>query len=350
MRHPTRQTGSIRPLVAAALLALLAGCSGTNVEPVPDIPETVEYDTVKMEYGDDDGVAPEEDRPMGTQKQMMVGARSQIALFGKATVFRTNVFMYYVFWLMDQVTQHRPTFREGDKYIWVGFPSGKYVRFEAWPTGENSYGYHMQYGNSRTDSAELFSGTFTRLAPDSDIQQGFGRLNFELDTAKKYGDGKSEGTLTVAFRRRGGVRQVRAQYTDFIGENDEKPLDARNRYTQIDGDKTRFAFFGRKNFHDAEDGEEEKEEFFSIDAAWLADRRGRTAAKVEEGNLDQPIEVDQCWDGSETVVWEDSTPDLPGEGGAKSDCAEPLRDLEMSAPTYEEPNGPPAVPAPHPEE
>ena len=337
--------------LAASVCILTVGlvaCGGQTVEPMPDIPEkTVDYETVNMEYGKKDGVQP------GTSgndqskvvRQKMVGATSGLALLARLTVFRTNRLIYGVFWLKEQVLKQRPLSQRGDRYTWVGWPDGNYVEFRLEVVSENSHEYTMWYGNNGRDKAVIFRGTFTRLGGKGDSLEGYGLLTFDFDALAKYRDRPERGEIRLAFRSRNGVRQVRVLYDKFAGEK----VDALNTYTQLPGGRTRFEFFGRSDW-ETDQSEQKKLEFFSADAAWLEDRSGRVAARIEGGNLDQPSEMKQCWDATETVVWETSMPSLPGNGGSKSDCADAVEMLQIEPPSYSQPPEKPQVPAEHAQE
>lgn len=344
MRRPTDHIPGLAVATAIVVLGNLAGCGGQTVEPMPDIPEkTVEYDTVKLEYGEEDGVQKKKSQPV---RQAMVGEKSGLALLSRATVFRTNVLMWYVFWLKRQVLKQRPKAHDEDEYVWWGWPNGKFVRFRVRLTGEDSHSYKMWFGDSRQDNAELFRGTFTLLSEEGEKQQGYGRLHFNWDTAHEYTDEKTQGKMTIAFRSRNNVRQVRVMYDKFKGKDAEKPIDAINRYVQLSSGRTRFKFFGRSDY-EQEMNEPKKKEFFSVDAAWLGDKRGRIAGRIGDGNLDMPFRIGQCWDESEKVVWEKRSAPFKGEEGDKAKCAARLKTLKMDPPTYSKPDGPPAVPEPH---
>lgn len=328
-----------------ALVALVTSCGPTTIEPVPDIPQTVDYDTVKIDYAGRDGV----EQPQGyTATGALVGETSGLAAFTRNTVFGTNEIMFGVFDLIDRITDfpaQRP--REG-QWVWQTPARAEdylYLRIDA--VDADTYAYTMRVGTSAQDNREVFSGWFTPFDADTDEQQGEGLLFLDFDALRTYDPNSFEGKMAIAFRSRNNVRQVRVGFEQF-GDGASEPLNAIYRYVELPSGRGRLVFFGRGDFGD--DGE--PHEFFSVDAAWTPAREGRVAARVEGGNLPQSYVVRQCWDTEETIVWEQSQPSRPlHDGGSSEACAASLRTLTINPPTYEPPNGRvPDVPDAHPSE
>lgn len=91
------------------LIALgVSACGPQTIEPVPDIPETVSYDTVRIDYGGEDGVQQAQrggfDGPV-TMAQALVGDPSNMAQLTRGVVFGTNRTIYKVFAFIDVLTK-----------------------------------------------------------------------------------------------------------------------------------------------------------------------------------------------------------------------------------------------------
>jgi hypothetical protein len=339
-------------LVLLALVSSLAlSCGPTTIEPVPDIPQTVDYDTVKIDYAGQDGV---EQPQAGTLTGALVGESSGLAEFTRETVFGTNEIMYGVFELIDRITAYPARQPQEGRWVWETPPrADDYLHLRIDAVDAETFSYSLRWGNSAQDNREIFSGWFTPFEtadPQSDAQQeqqGEGLLYLDFDAFHAYDPTSFEGKMAIAFRARNGVRQVRVGFDQFTN-GDSEPLNAIYRYVQLPSGRGRLVFFGRGDF--GEDGE--PHEFFSVDAAWLPDAQGRVAARIEGGTLSQPVVVRQCWDASETIVWEESQPNRPlHDDGSPDACAATLRALTIDPPTYEPPNGrDPDVPEAHPSE
>ena len=338
-----RITVTIASMSIVAVIGLIA-CGPLGTEPMPDIPETVEYDTVKIDYAGEDGI---QETQSNTLEQALVGDSSELARLTRETVFGTNRTIHRVFRLIE-VIQRFPTSRRTDElWEWEGQPNGDYLLFRITNVDEDTHAYTMRWGNSAQDNREVFSGEFTPIEPDTEPQQGSGTLRLDFDAVHAYDDSSAEGEMIIAFRVRNQVRQVRVGFYQFSKEGNP-PLDAIYEYVELPSGRGELVFFGHGDW--SQDGR--PFEFFSADAVWLADRQGRIAARIENGSLAQPYTVDQCWDAAEKIVWADAQPDIANyDDGSKDACAEPLQPLQIDAPTYQDHNGqPPEVPTPHPEE
>ncbi len=350
----------IRALVLCLSLATLApvlSCGPTTIEPVPDIPQTVEYDTVKIDYAGEDGV---EQPQSGTLHGALVGETSELATFTRETVFGTNQLMFRIFESIDTITEFPARRPRTNQWLWETGPNAdEYLYFRIDGVDDDTFEYTLRVGTSAQDSHEIFRGWFTPFdtaaqaeeqeaeEQETQGQQGEGLLHIDFDALHAHDPSSAQGKMAIAFRSRNQVRQVRVGFDQFTdGENE--PLNAIYRYVELPSQRGRFVFFGRGDF--SKDGE--PYEFLSVESAWLADRQGRVAARVENGSLDQPYTVRQCWDASETIVWEESQPARPlHDGGSTDQCAASLRGLRIDAPSYEPPNGEdPEVPSAHPAE
>ncbi|MFW6058401.1 MAG: hypothetical protein ACOC9W_06055 [Persicimonas sp.] len=333
----------LRMLTMLAAAGLLS-CGPETTAPMPDIPQTVDYDTVKIDYAGEDGV---EQTDSSTLTQAIVGESSELAGLTRQAVFGTNRTIYRVFELIDAITAFPPLRRGEDWWEWEGTPDGNYLFFRIDAVDDDTLEYTMRWGDSAQDNATIFTGWFRPFEAEGDPQEGVGVLRIDFDAIHAYDPSSAQGKIVIAFRARNQVRQVRVGYYQ-LREEPAEPLDAIYRYVELPSKRGRLVFFGRGDFA----GDGRPHEFLSVQTVWLADRRGRVAARIEEGSFDQPFTVRQCWDASETVDWAHSQPTLPDyDGGSQDDCAPGLRSLDIEAPTYEPPGDEdPQVPEPHPSE
>lgn len=341
-------------------LGLLVGsCGPQTIEPVPDIPETVSYDTVKIDYGGEDGVdAAQTTGAAITRGQALVGDPSQMAKLTRAAVFGTNRTIYRVFALIDVITRFPARRPRADRWVWEGRPDQNYLYLQIDAVDDATFEYSMRWGNDADDNAEVFHGWFhpfeadasdqqdASAQQDTSAQQGEGVLYLDFDALHTYDPTSAQGRMVIAFRSRHQVRQVRVRFDQFRDATAEA-LDATYRYVELPDGRGQFVFFGRGDF--SKDGS--PYEFLSVEAAWLDDHQGRVAARVEEGSVTEPVTVRECWDAAETTVWAQSQPTLPNyDGGSEQQCAAQLRAVNLDAPAYTPPDADPQVPSAHPAE
>ncbi|MFU8804132.1 MAG: hypothetical protein ACNA8W_10015 [Bradymonadaceae bacterium] len=335
------------PMAFATVAACFTmSCGPLVTEPMPDIPQTVEYETVRIEYGTGDGL--QEMNNAHLQRTMIVGDSSELAAFTLQTVAGTNRILYDHFQLIDNIKVHPPSSHEDGVWNWEAHLESGYFHFRIEEQDTDTYTYSLRGGRSSQDNREYFSGRFTAFEHLGDRQQGFGTVRFDFDAIRHY-DASSQawGKVAIAFRANNGVRQVRVGFDQALFDAGNEPLNALYEYVQFPNQRGHLIFFGRADF--TGDG---VQEFLGVNANWTADRAGRVAGEVSGAALAQPIRVEQCWNEQSIVVYAHSTPTLPDyDGGEFSDCAAELQDLEIEPPLYDPPDGEePEVPGPHPAE
>lgn len=337
---------------ALATLVMTTGCGPMTTEPVPDIPQTVEYETVRIEYGDDDLIGGES----GLVQQALVGDPSLLAGITKETVRGTNAIIRDHFRLIDIITSFPPTDHDGNFWMWESRearPNGvDYLRFVIEELGADRYRYVLTGGETEASAQDLFAGDFTSFGRRDGRQEGFGRIVLDFDAvgAADPTAEVSSGVVIIAFRSANSVRQVRTAFYEVVGR-DNIPTSAIYDYTQFPRGAGRFTFFARSDV--LKDGE--PLEFLAIRAAWRADLAGRAVARVSEGSLQiNEVIFRECWDQGAGTLFADSQPDFPNanyEDGVATDCLPLAREFDDTAPIYRDPGtAEPEVPGPHPEE
>ncbi|MEM1349482.1 MAG: hypothetical protein AAGI01_13045 [Myxococcota bacterium] len=357
--------------VGTGMLSILFGCGSLVVDPMPDIPENVQYDTVRIEYGTDDALEETPEQGLVTVQQELVGEPSQLAAFTTQAVGDTNEVVFHVFEQVDEITSSPATSYDEDLDRWTWEAQkplrGIYMRFELdrEPVSErlraqdvrSAISFRFFYGRDASDHTLVYSGYyngFDERTPAGARQRGFGVVRLFLGALSQYDDEVPSGTIRVAFRSSGRNRQV---LTSMFGVEDRagEKLNALYTYVQRADDQGRFVYFGRQDF-DADGARE----FFSVRSAWTATKEGRVAARITGGSLElDSIHIQQCWDADQVAVWERSRAEFSNamrevveqEQGERDACAEPLRPLELTAPAYVPVDDEdPSVPAPLEEE
>lgn len=327
---------------------------------MPEIPEHVEYDTICIDYENqpcqvEEGAAPKE--PLMTARQGLVGQQSVLANFTSATISQTNKILRDQSELIAKIKKIRPTETQEGLWIWESNKPGEYFKLEIAtitppadrPSVIDSYRYEITLGDSASDNALIYRAEYYVLDTQraQGIQQGFGLVRFFFDDARRFDDELPTGTLRIAFRSRGAVRQVRTAFQNVADSPEGSPLNALYQYIELPGNQGTLKYKGTGDFE--EDGE--PLETISAHAAWVSTNEGRIAARVSGGSFEQgdSLLVDQCWDSVGVTVYERFNALAPE--GALKDCALPLQDLSLSAPTMLEPGTTdPDIPSAHPQE
>jgi len=362
-RHRQRSWLPILVCTLAGGWALLA-CGPGVWEPVPDPPQHIKYDTVRIEYGEGDDRLDPTQEDFEQVQQTLVGEQSEIAILTLDTISDTNRAIYSTLDLIDRIKKLPYSYDEDSKtYVWEG-RGGKqdnYVRLEVRtraletrPRGDNidqSHTFALYYGLSVSDKELVADGEFERFSNGLETgsrQQGEGILRIYFDNRRLYDNTSPKGVMRIAFRSKNGVRQVRSGLFRTHINSPEQMLNAIYEYEQYADKQGRFRFFGNQNV----DGEP-KREFVSVNAAWTGARDGIAAVRATGGSLgEQQLLFRQCWDPGSITTFMATRPSNPEfEGGTKEDCDETLRDLELEAPEYKDaPEQDPGIPDPHPRE
>ncbi len=327
--------------VATVVVAVLVW-PGCMTDPMPDIPASPEYETVRLEYGTSDEL---EESQQG-QLTARIGETSQLADVTRQTVAGTNAALRDHLKLMEEFRDHQPTSVGDDYYEWEAPEGSEYVQYRIERVDDDTHEHWLRIGESRSDSAVVVEGTMTPDERDGDRQQGEGLITFDFDALAQVQDDPeaSQGLMHLAFRSHGGVRQVAVGLDEVAGLEGDEPLTGIFDYTQLADERGFFSFFGHGSFEGGDT------EFASFDAAWTPDQQGRIDARFEGGG-DWDVLVDQCWDADQQISYMRTEPESGDDGGEVEDCAAPLRDVELEATEHEEPDDViPDIPGEHPEE
>lgn len=344
-RHTLLATRHASAALLVALIATALACvGGPSIDPEPDIPEHVEYDTVRIDYGEDDQLETTTD---GTRAQPLVGDRSRIAEFARAQIQLTNAVIYTNLRLVDEIVALPPTRTDAGRWIWESARAGrardKYARFEmvarAPESGEasaqGSHSFALVFGDDAASAVKIMDGTFTTFGREGVRQQGIGVIRLPLGGLRVFDPTIATGELRVAFRASGGERRVRTGYFGVRKRLGDDPLHAIYEYTQRADRSGDFMFFGRTDAL----GDGRPYEQLSARARWDATSAGRVFARFEGGSLpNNEWLVDQCWDDAQVVTYMQTAPQRPGEdGGSVLACPEALRGPSDAPPQYAAP-------------
>ena len=344
-----------RPNLLFSFLVLTA-CGGPGIgpvvtEPMPDIPETVEYDTVRIEYGDDDLI-----EANNNTASMLVGDPSGIAGIAQGFVAGTNIIIATQIAFVEALMDARPTDYDDGVWTWTnlanrGFAE-QYYRFRITRLDDSDFTYQLEIGKTRESLLEVFSGEFRPRQRFNGRQRGMGILRYNFTNFAEVDPtaNPSQGRVVIAFRAIGGVRQVRVASFDLLEAGQIEPGSAQWDYIEFPNDAGRFRFAAETDFLNDNAPLEE----LSIDTVWSRDQAGRALASLTGGSLDiNEVLLHECWDESARTTFADATPDLedvPYEDGTEDDCDAQLLEFDLSPPESAIPQTDPEIPPPHPDE
>lgn len=334
------------------LSLLVSACGAVVTEPMPDIPETVEYETVRIEYGDDDLV----DAPSDARPQALVGDLALLADSSQRLVRGTNSIIALHMAIVAAVTRQTPTAYSDGTWTWdnAEFKAAdeRFSTFAIRQTGPGAYAYIWRVGNSAEELLEIFSGEFRPDPREDGRQRGSGILRFDFSNMHAIDPESTpeQGRAVVAFRAAGGVRQVHVATFDLLEAGETTPRSGQYRYVQFRDRAGRLQFVAQTDF--LKDGAPHEE--VAIDAVWERSQAGRALASLTGGSLlVNEVLLHECWDEASRTVFADATPDLPGvpyEDGAQTACSARLLEFELDPPALAAPGDDPAIPSPHPDE
>ena len=328
-----------------------AGCGPMVTEPMPDIPETVEYDTVRIDYGDDDLVA---GQALSVHPRALVGDPSAVAHLSQVLVQGTNRVIRDQLLLVGAVTDLPPTSWDNGLWVWdnaeVKQASERFSRF-AITEGDGRIEYRWEVGNDADEMLEIFSGWFAPMERGGGGQRGTGLVRFDFDNVLAVDPEADvpQGRAAIAFRAVGGVRQVRVAAYELIQKGKTEPQSSLYDYVQLPDGDGRFRFGTRTDFlHDGA-----PHELLAVDAAWNEGAEGRASARLTGGSLlINEVLLEECWDAAANVTFADATPNLAPnyEDGTRDACRPEHLALELAPPEFLIPEGDPVVPSAHPAE
>lgn len=334
----------------------LAACGGPGIgpvvtEPMPDIPETVEYDTVRIEYGDDDLIEAD-----NNTASMLVGDVSGIAGIAQGFVAGTNIIIATQIAFVEGIMDTRPTDYDDGVWTWTnlanrGFAE-HYFRFRITQIDDNDFTYELEIGETRDTLLEVFSGEFRPRQRFNGRQRGMGILRYNFTNLAEVDPTSTprQGRVVIAFRAIGGVRQVRVASFDLLEAGEIEPGSAQWDYVELADDTGRFRFGAEMDFLNDNAPLEE----LTIDTVWSRDQAGRALASLTGGSLDiNEVLLHECWDEAARTTFADATPDLDGvpyEDGTEADCDPALLEFDLDPPESAIPQTDPEIPPPHPDE
>lgn len=337
-------------------LACSFGCGPIVTEPKPDIPETVEYDTVRIEYEDPNALSVSHD----VIAQALIGDPSWTALLTRSVVDTTNLIMLAPFVLLEEIKKAPPTAFNETTWIWEFENEDGAFRMEIFDLGESllvgsrDYSFRIFGGDNTDELLEVISGSYT-LTEGRFLasQRGYGVLHFNFDNQRAI-DGKEDdvyGQMYIAFRVLGGVKQV-VVLTDDVRKPSEPPSALTTniyRYVTFRDRIGQFSFASKTDF--LNDGE--PLETMSVHSTWL-ENEGRSRSSVVDGSLTiNELLLDECWE-DDVITYAAVTPDIPNlnySDGEPENCNSILRNVQLSPPQLEAtPDRLTDPPDPHPDE
>jgi len=267
-------------LVSLVVLGVSLACGGT-FEPTPDIPEHVEYDTVRIDYGAGEPLTPMSE---GTRTQELVGEASPLAALTRETVAFTNNLLKDQLKLINDIKANPVTEYVDGRWIWETREVRRdYARFEIVEIKPpalsqekivGAYAYLLYIGKSKSDNALVYSAEFYQFDQArqlSNAQQGYGVVRFFFSALRRYDPNAPLGNIRIAFRARNDVRQVRVNLNGIRQRLGDERLRALYQYTQLPDSQGRMTYFGYGDY--SNDGE--PYEFLAAQAAWTSSPRQR---------------------------------------------------------------------------
>lgn len=294
----------------------------------------------------------------GTRRQALAGEQSGLASLTADAVIGTNSLIVGNLAMMRIIASFPPTAIEDNARIWEGEDDGKFyqVRIEksATPRGTR-FDYTLlgrDAADANADLLPLIDGDVVRIETRPGVlgRQGFGVLRFHFDNVNTIDPSEGiSGTGRIAFRRVGGVRQVRVRFLNFTSPNDpEFPPAAAYEYVQLPLGGGAMKWFSVGDV--LKDGQ--PYENIAVHSAWRKDLSGVGAANVFGGSLDVDYwHLLECWDSTLLKGYEAiAVPGMNFNDGDAASCFAAPEDLDV--PEYQDslPDEDPEIPTAHPEE
>ncbi|MEZ4458781.1 MAG: hypothetical protein R3E66_03450 [bacterium] len=230
-------------LKIALPMLMLLGCGPVVTEPMPDIPQTVEYETVRVEYGTTDLL----DAPADARQQPLVGEASELALLTQGFVRGTNKAIRDQIQLVERVSADPPTAYADGVWTWEYASATEYFLFQITEGADGGYSYSFSTGTDASTALVVFDGQFQPREGRLLRQSGTGILRFHFDNIPQPGPQKASGTISdrVSCDRRRAAS--RTHFLDFT-EGVEPPLTAAYDYIQLRSGQGRFRYSARQDF------------------------------------------------------------------------------------------------------
>lgn len=152
---PLTLEDAMRHLITIVSLGAMS-CGPLVTEPMPDIPETVEYKTVRIEYGGDD-LLPQP----GMRQQELVGDASGLAALTRLIVRGANQAIRDQIGLVDAITRFPPSGYMENTWTWE-YQDERYGKLELTQSEEDpdQVSYILLIGDVKASAQEVLSGEF----------------------------------------------------------------------------------------------------------------------------------------------------------------------------------------------
>ena len=343
-----KKTTYVLLVLALGLAALLAvGCGGAK-------------DEEGNQSGDDDGSGDDDNYPPGyddflnaipdpeTLRLTLPGSDKaatltlgEMATYYEETVDLTRDVNYYIYDLLgaiDEITSYPPTTFDGETAVWGPWDNGGLSPVDARFTMTNVSGQHFDFVwewrdkdlSGEEDWVVIWDGEVE--ASESTQRRGVGNFHFDywaLDSLDPTWD--VSGEINVDYDTLIDGRRIDIEFLDFVGEEDDEPLDGVYKYHEHADLTGEFLFDVWANI--SEEPEDTAEEHLWFNTRWNPDGDGRCDVRFTDGDLpanDPPLDwatASECWDHDFARVYYVEQVKLTGGGtyttaeeGEANDC------------------------------
>ncbi len=209
-------------------------------------------------------------------------------------------------WL-DEITSYDPTFFDGETAVWGPWDNGGLspvnARFTMTNIGADSYDFVWEWRDKDAGEEDPWTTIWTGAVEASASTQRRGVGNFFIDyttIATMDPTFDCAGHIDVDYDTLTDGRRIDIEFVDFVGEDDEDPVDALynyHEYADLTGVFT-FDFWADLS----EEPEQDALEHMWFNTQWNATGDGRCDILVTDGDLpanDPPLDsltLAECWD------------------------------------------------------
>ena len=327
-------------IMTAAILAAACGTAGTEDEPeqaaAPE--ETISQalpgaDEVEIRVPESSTTTQALTAELETGTAALLGETAELYKFTRDISRSANGGVMNILLHIGFIVAHPPTSIENGYVIWG--PWGEALspvkwRLVAQLAREGRWAvYSLQVKPSDGDNEAFETALVGRSRRINQGKTGGFSINFDTLARINPRETVERGELHVDYDASGLLRSVQIHYENFVGRDENAPLNAIYRYQERKADQAgHFAFVARANV--VEEGNDM--ELLVVLSRWNSDGRGRSDAKIIGGDLGQRmVRIHECWDeGFGRTFYRDSWNINPQEGDP-ADCAlneeEPPEDL-----------------------
>ena len=308
-----------------------------------------------LEMKMDDGSTNTTSQALGDKDH--TGKRSKMGLLTAGVVVGTSRVLLHHAGLMQAIVALPPTRTSNDRAVWEdtddGFLWRVTVERKDVPKGKR-FRYRLKARPADDPSADfqtIFGGWVVRTDLRAGHNPGFGVVRYHFDNYGELTDSdEHQGKVRVAFRRAGGVHQikVRAIGVETPEDPDFPPL-ASYRYTLLPNHAGSLKWFSKDDFN--KDGEKPLENI-AMHSKWRDDKSGISVGVAMDGTMDHDhVSVAECWDSKlmktyGRLGWSDGN----AEEGKRSRCVRNPDKVDHPAFQSNLPDEDPDVPSEHPKE